>query len=335
MSAKPSIVIGASTGYVYNSDTIVLMCLYENNTRGIVKFQGSRHDVAGNMCYQDLNIGYVEIQCAPTTAYNLKNMCSPVVYGQGIFDFACLESFGCSEGDNCEGLICTTWGPRISFETKIPIRQKNATFPLAPTGLIITPGNGELTLSWDIVNDPTGGEVFAYNVKVFDGTTSIVDGYAEAGLRNITIGSLTNGKEYSIHIDAINHNGYISLSSAIGSGTPVQGAMGSINFVSNPTGAEIFLNDLDQQHITPYTITGVPVGTHSYRLTLLNHTDITGNVTVQANKITQVLADFTTGQVNVGALVVGLGVSALLIGGLIYYVIKKPETTRTTNITGR
>jgi hypothetical protein len=335
MSAKPSIVIGASTGYVVDSDTIVLMCLYENKTTlGMVKLQGSKYDAGGNVCYQDLSQGYIDIQCAPTTAYNLKNLGSPVVHGQGIFDFACLESFGCSAGDNCNGLICTTWGPRISFETRIPIREKNTAFPLAPTGLNITPRSGELALAWNIVNDPTGGEVFAYNVKVFDGTIPIIDGYTEAGLRNITIGGLTNGREYSIHIDAINHNGYISLSSAIGSGTPIQGAIGSINFVSNPTGAEILLNGSDQKHITPYTITGVPVGTHSYKLTLLNHPDITGNVTVQENKIAQVSADFTTWQANIVALVVGVGVAAVLIGGL-YYVIKKPETTRTTDIMGR
>jgi hypothetical protein len=101
--------------------------------------------------------------------------------------------------------------------------------------------------------------------------------------------------------------------------------VGSINFVSNPSGAEIILNNSDQQHITPYTITGVQVGTHSYRLTLLNHPDITGNVTVQANQILQVSADFTTGQVNTG-LLVGAIVTAVLIGGLVYYMTSKPET---------
>jgi hypothetical protein len=102
-------------------------------------------------------------------------------------------------------------------------------------------------------------------------------------------------------------------------------AGGSISFVSNPPGAEIFIDNSDQQHITPFTITGVPVGTHSYRLTLLNRPDITGNVTVQANQILQVSADFTTGQVNTG-LLVGAIVTAVLIGGLVYYMTSKPET---------
>jgi hypothetical protein len=102
---------------------------------------------------------------------------------------------------------------------------------------------------------------------------------------------------------------------------------GSIKFESNPLGAEIFIDNSDQKHITPYTITGIPAGTHSYRLTLLNYPDITGNVTVQENKIITVSADFTTGQVNVLELIVGLGVATILIGGLIY-ALRKPDTTK-------
>jgi hypothetical protein len=106
-------------------------------------------------------------------------------------------------------------------------------------------------------------------------------------------------------------------------------AVGSINFVSKPPGAEIFLNNSDQQHITPFTITNVAVGTHSYRLTLANFPDITGSVTVQENTIAQVSVNFTTtGQVNVGLVVLGLGVTAVLIGGIYYFVLRKPDTIR-------
>lgn len=105
-------------------------------------------------------------------------------------------------------------------------------------------------------------------------------------------------------------------------------AVGSINFVSTPPGAEIFIDSSDQQHITPFTITNVPVGTHSYRLTLANFPDITGNVTVQVNTIAQVSVNFTTGQVNVGLVVLGLGVTAVLIGGIYYLVLREPDTIR-------
>ncbi len=107
----------------------------------------------------------------------------------------------------------------------------------------------------------------------------------------------------------------------------------SIRFASNPPGAKIYLDNSDQQHITPYTITGVPIGTHSYRLTLANRPDITGNVTVQASQIAQVSVDFTTGQVNNSALLVVVGVTAVLVGGLVYYATRIPETS--TSITAR
>jgi hypothetical protein len=95
----------------------------------------------------------------------------------------------------------------------------NTSLPPAPTGLTITTGNGALTISWDSATDPTGGEVFAYNVVVSGGTTYI-DGYTEAGLRNITIGGLTNGTTYNISISSKSHNGYVSGGSASGSGIP-------------------------------------------------------------------------------------------------------------------
>lgn len=224
MSAHPSIVIGASTGYVAGSNTVVLMCLYENKaslgyTSGMIKIQGSKHDMAANMCYQDLNPTDVDIQCAPTTAYNLKNLAIPYVSGYGIFYYGCIESFGCSAGDNCTNNTCTTWGSRISFDTGIPIRPTNNTAPPAPTGLTITPGSGTLTIGWNSANDPTGGEVFAYRIIIRDAGTAVISGYTEEGLRNVTIGSLTNGKAYSVEVYAISHNG-IPSSAATGTGTP-------------------------------------------------------------------------------------------------------------------
>jgi hypothetical protein len=99
--------------------------------------------------------------------------------------------------------------------------------------------------------------------------------------------------------------------------------VGSINFVSNPQGAEIFLDNADQQHTAPFLINGIPAGTHTYRLKLTNYTDITGTVVVQANTIAQVSANFRTGLVVLGVLFIGTGIA--LLSAAIYYVLKKPE----------
>ncbi len=99
--------------------------------------------------------------------------------------------------------------------------------------------------------------------------------------------------------------------------------VGSIKFESNPVGAEIFIDGTDQNKITPFTITDIPTGEHSYKLTLSDHPDITGTVTVLENQTVTVSADFTTGQVNVFTVVLGVVIAAALIGGLIYALNKK------------
>jgi hypothetical protein len=103
--------------------------------------------------------------------------------------------------------------------------------------------------------------------------------------------------------------------------------VGSINFASVPSGAEIFIDDIDQHHVTPYLITNVPAGTHTVKLTLANYPDIIGTLIVESNKVTQVSANFTTG--NVGLVIVGISIAAVLVGGLVYVL------TRPTTPTGR
>lgn len=230
----------SSTGYVVDSNRIVLMCLYENKaslgyTRGMVKFQGSRHDTSGGSCYQDTNPGSWGQLCAETTAYNLKNLGSCTVYGQGLFNYGCIEAFGCSSGDNCNTHMCSTWGSRINYVYNIPVRVLNTSLPPSPTGLVITAGSGTLTVKWDSAMDPTGGEVFAYNVVLSGGGISI-NGYAEAGNRNITIGGLTNGTTYYVTISSKSHNGYVSGGSANGSGTPVGATLPTVFNVCWGTG---------------------------------------------------------------------------------------------------
>jgi len=222
MVANPSIV--AATGYVLDSNIISLMCLYENEaslgyTKGMTRFVGSKHDRVANTCYQDLDPEHLWEACVPTTAYNLKGIAFPDVYGKGIFDYACMESFGCLRDENCTMRTCEFWGPRISYVHDIPIRPANASPSPAPTGLTITPGNGTLTIGWNSVNDPTGGEVFAYRVLIRDGNNLVINGHTEAGLTNVTIGDLTNGRTYSVQVEAISHNA-IHSSAVTGTGMP-------------------------------------------------------------------------------------------------------------------
>ena len=60
---------------------------------------------------------------------------------------------------------------------------------------------------------------------------------------------------------------------------------GSISVTSIPAGAKIFLNGTDTTHLTPYTLTNVPVGEHTVVVTLTGHfTPVPANVVVSAGQ---------------------------------------------------
>ena len=221
--AYPSIVSGASTGYIGNGTDTWFEFLIDNKaslgyTQGVVKYIGSRYDATASICYQD--IPNQLITCIPTTAWNLKTLGRVLVNTGALFNFGCVETFPCTTGEDCTNRTCTTFGSRTSFETQIFVNAYNPSSPAVPTGLTITPGSGTLTISWNSVTDPRGGEVFAYYVNVSTGGNLVVSGYTQSGLRNVTIGGLTNGTTYTIGVIARSYNG-IGGSAATGSGTPV------------------------------------------------------------------------------------------------------------------
>lgn len=221
--AHPSIVSGASTGYIGNGTDTWIEFLVENKaslgyTQGVVKYLGSRYQLSPSVCYQD--IPNQLITCIPTTAWNLKVLGRVLVNAGTLFDYGCVETFPCTAGEDCTNRTCTTFGSRISFETQIPVNAYNTSSPATPTGLTITPGSGTLTISWNSVTDPRGGEVFAYYVNITTGGNLVVSGYTQSGLRNVTIGGLTNGTTYTVQVTARSYNG-IGGSAVTGSGTPV------------------------------------------------------------------------------------------------------------------
>ena len=236
MGATPSIV--DATGYVYNSNNVIIMALAENKesmgyTPGMARFIASKHDTGANLCYQDIPNAWEN--CFNITRYNLKFIIETWVSGQGIFNYGCLESFGCVGGDNCTTSSCTTWGSRISFLTNIPIRSENLAVPAAPTGLTITPGSGTLTIAWNAVSDPAGGDVFAYSVEVLQGGISKAFGYVESTMRNVTIGGLTNGQAYNVNVNAVSHN-HIESQIVTGTGTPAGATNPTVyNILTIPT----------------------------------------------------------------------------------------------------
>ena len=63
---------------------------------------------------------------------------------------------------------------------------------------------------------------------------------------------------------------------------------GSANITSTPSGAEIFINDVDQGVTTPHIFTGMTDGSYSLKLTLLHYYDLTDTFTITAGTTTNV-----------------------------------------------
>jgi len=68
---------------------------------------------------------------------------------------------------------------------------------------------------------------------------------------------------------------------------------GSASFSSTPAGAKIFIDGSDQGFATPYTITNIPAGSHTFTLQLAGYNDFTGSFTITAGQTTTVSVSLT------------------------------------------
>lgn len=215
MTAYPIIV--RTTGFYpgQRPDSVTMMALFVNKeidgrTQGLTKFVPFKQE--GGICYY--SPGVETITCSPVTRWNLKDL-QFVDYATGAFAFGCVESNYCPDA-GCPSTCSTAW-VRVSLVSDIPIRAFSTTAPNQPPNLVITPGNGALTISWGAV---TNVEVFAYLVEIYSGTNIIERGFTESSLMSVTIGNLQNAVAYSVRVYAISHSGIKSVVST-GTGTPV------------------------------------------------------------------------------------------------------------------
>lgn len=214
MTASP--IIEDATAYPAGSDVYVLS-LVSNGNQGVVKYTAGNY--ASGACTED-TANEVE-RCEVKTEHSLRSKF--VTMKAGSSTRVCLHLRACSGTENCTDRTCTAWptSPTSSM-TDIVVVAFNSTAPGTPGGLTITPGSGQLTISWNNVTDPTGlSSVFAYYVKILSGTTLVVSGYTSGLLneRSIRVTGLTNATTYTIQVSAISHNNEIGTA-ATGTGTP-------------------------------------------------------------------------------------------------------------------
>ena len=82
-----------------------------------------------------------------------------------------------------------------------------STQPEAPTNLVLTPGNSQITVSWTAPSSG-GADITGYHLQYKESTslTWINSGHSGTGT-SFTIISLTNGTSYDVRVAAINDNG--------------------------------------------------------------------------------------------------------------------------------
>ena len=89
--------------------------------------------------------------------------------------------------------------------------------PGAPTDLVVTPGNGSLSLSWVAPGSNGGNAIDKYVVSVTPHSGGATQSF-DAGTTSLDISSLANGSPYDVTVTAHNQAG--NGAAVVGSGTP-------------------------------------------------------------------------------------------------------------------
>lgn len=100
--------------------------------------------------------------------------------------------------------------------------------------------------------------------------------------------------------------------------------MGSVNIVSYPPGAEIFMDGMDQEVKSPAIVTIVPAGEHEYVLKLSGYRDYQGSITVLDSQTVQAPANLIP--INNRGLLVGL--SLMMFGTLGVMIVSKDHSNK-------
>jgi hypothetical protein len=180
----------------------------------------------------------------------------------------------------------------------------------------------QITGSVQFISVPAGAEIYLDNVDTNKTTPDTIT--------NVSVGShsytlkLTGFQDISDIVNVIEGENIISVTF-----TPNQGC---IYFISNPIGAEIFIDNVDTGYTTPNMICGLSLATHTYKLVLPGYSDVNGNVTLQTGAgiliISQIATPVSSGNammliaLSIG--VVGLAIFAHKKSGEIDKHTKKP-----------
>ncbi len=149
---------------------------------------------------------------------------------------------------------------------------------------------------------PTGAEIWINGTQQLDInnhsllTTATITGLSPTSY-NITL-KLPGYLDYNSTVDIVSgQTTYLGISMRI-----VPTVIGSANFTSNPSGAEIFIDDESTGKLTNNTITNLGVGGHTFRLELAGRNPTLGLLTIVGGATTYISADLSLISPTIGGL---------------------------------
>lgn len=159
---------------------------------------------------------------------------------------------------------------------------------------------------------PPGSDI--YFGSILQGTTDITTGILT--IDNIPVGTVNYTVKKIGYYDrtgsAIIIERGMTTVSIILNAMPLTG---SLSIISNPSGAKIYIDDIDTGLITPANKTGLTPGSHAYKLTLAGYQDKIGSFTIITGQITKV--DAGELQIQVAQAGFGSPVGIILMTGLV------------------
>jgi len=154
--------------------------------------------------------------------------------------------------------------------------------------------------NYRIIRD-NSGNITRYIDDIVDGTTVTWTDLSSS--TNIYLSIAGPGAGGIYYVDDIRVRNYVLPEPTFGSSGVEEEASGILNISSSPSGARIFIDNIDQGINTPSTITGLSTGSHEYRLTLVGFPDIIGTFTIIPEAITTVSVpmDLSVGSLNISS----------------------------------
>ncbi len=215
-----------------------------------------------------------------------------------------------------------------------------------------TPTTGDVCMK----SDPSGASI-TIDDTIQAGKTTAMSGGGCTSTNTIT--ALTPGS-HSYKLTKIGYEDKIgTFSITAGQTTTVDVSLvqlptvGNANFTSSPSGARIYIDNVDTTYTTPATVQNITAGSHTYKLTLTGYQDATGQFDVTAGQTTMVppitlvqrignlkffsipvAADISIGGVSKGVTIAdGLLVSGLPIGPTNYVATLTGYDTYNSTVT--